>query len=242
MQFSNAEPVIGFSTGALALSDWRMGIEISRKLHVRAIELSALRLGEFEPLVRACRRLDLSGFDYVSVHLPSHFSAAEESGVLRNVEELASLRWPLILHPDTVSHWASWRSFGNLICLENMDKRKPVGRTVEELADVFERLPDARFCFDYGHARQVDPTMSQAVRLLEAFGDRLEQIHFSDVDASNRHQPLNHPALAAFSRVRDLAPRSVPVILETLVDFEGAELQLRLTRKFFSSARQAVAS
>ena len=34
-----------------------------------------------------------------------------------------------------------------------MDKRKAVGRNVEELQKFFWVLPEARFCLDVGHAR-----------------------------------------------------------------------------------------
>ena len=70
--------------------------------------------------------------------------------------------WPIVVHPDAMFDFSLWREFGNLLCLENMDKRKPVGRTVQELDRIFQELPDASFCFDIGHARQVAPTMTEA--------------------------------------------------------------------------------
>ena len=39
-----------------------------------------------------------------------------------------------------------WRSFGESIYIENMDKRKPVGRTAAELKSLFERFPASRGC------------------------------------------------------------------------------------------------
>jgi endonuclease IV len=181
MQSFDAKLTIGFSTGALALGDWRRGLEMSRALGVNAVELSALRLNEFEPMVAEIKALTFHEFSYVSVHLPSAYGKTEEAHVLKTVESIADKGWPLILHPDVVQDWDGWRNFGALICLENMDKRKPIGRTVEELSDAFERLPEAKFCFDFGHARQIDPTMSQAVRLLKVLGSKLKEIHFSDV-------------------------------------------------------------
>ena len=210
MPFSEvSHSLIGFSTGALAFGDWRKGLKHCRKLGLRCVELSALRFSEFQPLVEAVSSIDFSDFDYVSVHVPSRYRKDEELAVLHSAEQVAQLGWPMVLHPDTVKDWRGWRSFGPLVCVENMDKRKPIGRTVEELEESFEQLPEARFCFDFGHARQVDPTMSQARRLLAAFGERLHQIHFSEVDAANRHRPLNRSALFAFAHLRanrDSAP------------------------------------
>ncbi len=236
MQSFDTKSLIGFSTGALALGDWRSGLRQSRELGVKAIELSALRLAEFGPMVNGVMREDLSDFSYISVHLPSAYHPEDEAVILTSAEPIAQKGWPMILHPDTVSDWKAWRNFGALVCLENMDKRKGIGRTVEELSDCFEMLPEARFCFDFGHARQIDPTMSHAVRLLRQFRSRVRQYHFSDVDTSNRHRKLNIPALHAFSRLLDFCDQGVPIILEMLVTDGEAEGQLRVTEEFFGSA------
>jgi hypothetical protein len=71
----------------------------------------------------------------------------------------------MIVHPDAMHIPAKWARFGDLLCIENMDKRKPIGQTVTDLADIFEALPRASLCFDIGHARQVDPTMSDAAAI-----------------------------------------------------------------------------
>jgi len=226
--------LVGFSTGALTRGDWRTGIERCRALHLEVIELSALRYEEFNGLVDGAKNAKLSDFSYVSIHLPASYATEDELSVLKGVHRIAEMEWPLILHPDAVKDWAGWKEFGSLICIENMDKRKLTGRTVDELDQVFECLPEASFCFDYGHAKQVDPTMSQGRSLLERFGNRLRQIHFSDVDSNNHHVSLNYPALETFARLRDMTVPIVPIILETAVEQHEAEAQVELARQFFS--------
>jgi len=51
-----------------------------------------------------------------------------------------------------------------------MDNRTPSGRTVSELRELFRQLPEASFCFDIGHAKQIDPTMASAILMLREFG------------------------------------------------------------------------
>ena len=65
-----------------------------------------------------------------------------------------------------------------------MDKRKPVGRTVEELKRIFDKLPDAQMCFDIAHARQVDTSMTIAYSIAQAFRGMIKQIHISTVNTS----------------------------------------------------------
>ncbi|MDX1981230.1 MAG: hypothetical protein SFV51_13245 [Bryobacteraceae bacterium] len=57
--------------------------------------------------------------------------------------------------------FALWRRFGSLLCVENMDKRKAIGRTARELNLILQQLPEASFCFDIGHLRQAGPTMTE---------------------------------------------------------------------------------
>ena len=159
---------IGFSTGALAYADFRKGLTIITEMGMDTIELSALRISEWEPLLRALPTLDLSSFIYVSVHLPSKMNKEEELVVISSLEKWKDqFKWPLVLHPDAITDWTAWQRLGRTISIENMDMRKQIGRTEAELTEIFTTLPEASFCFDIGHAWQVDPTMSEAYWILK---------------------------------------------------------------------------
>jgi hypothetical protein len=206
---------VGFSTGAIANGDFRRGIEILSQSSARAIELSALRNGELIPLLDAIDSLDLSPFSYISFHAPGQFESRQEPGIVEQLKRVVPRKWPLIVHPDVIRDFGAWAAFGELLCIENMDKRKAGGRTAKELGDVFRELPDAAFCFDVGHAHQVDPTMTEAFLILEAFGDRLREVHVSKVNTTSGHDTLSFGAILAFQEVAELIPPELPVILET---------------------------
>jgi hypothetical protein len=121
------------------------------------------------------------------------------------------------VHPDMLFTPPAWSGLGDKLLIENMDKRKPVGRNVVELLPFFEALPDARFCFDIGHARQFDPSMTEASLLLQAFGRRLAEVHISEVNTASRHDPISRNAVRAFQAVRAYIPEDIPIILETLI-------------------------
>jgi sugar phosphate isomerase/epimerase len=233
---------IGFSTGALALDNFRAALTTLSQHAVTAVELSALRPAELEPLVRAVPDLDLTGYQYVSVHAPSKFTADEEPRITRLLHELVDRGWPVVLHPDAVHRWEMWRPFGAWLYIENMDKRKPIGRTVEELQRVYDRLPAARLCFDIAHARQYDSTMTEAYRILTAFGDRIGQVHISEVNSQSKHDRISLYALAAFRHVADLVPADVPIIVESQVAPERIASELtRALESLTPLARIAVA-
>jgi len=228
---------IGFSTGAIAKSDYLAALASLRQYRVSAVELSALRLSELHPLAKALPDMELSQFEVISFHAPSRFEPHEERLVVSVLQEVVALEIPIVIHPDVIYSFERWAIFGDWLRIENMDKRKPVGRTAGELSEFFTRFPEARLCFDIGHARQVDPTMAEARRILEKYRDRLAEVHLSEVNSSSRHDPLSAYAIEAFQPVAGLIPENIPVILETLIDQGQSDVPTGLAH-----ARQALQS
>ncbi len=218
----------GFSTGALALGDFELALRMLDGINVEAIELSALRVRELPSLVAFARHADLGRFSYVSIHAPTDYAGAQETDVVDRLTNFIAKGWPVVAHPDVIRDLSPWKQLGSLLCIENMDKRKPVGRTVEELERIFDKLPEARMCFDIGHARQVDTSMTEAYRIAKTFGDKIEQIHISVVNTSSKHDLLSPNAAHAFRQVAHLLPSTVPAILETPVRREQLRGQLEL--------------
>ena len=108
---------------------------------IRAVELSALRQEELIPLVEQLDSLDLRGFEYKAFHAPSLMEPEFEAVAIGVLEQVALREWPIIVHPDAMHRPSEW---------------------VADLAEIFGSLPRALLCFDIGHARQVDPTMSES--------------------------------------------------------------------------------
>jgi hypothetical protein len=228
---------VGYSTGALAPGDVPRAVALLRGGRARAIELSALRLAELDPLLAALPSLDLSGFQYVSVHAPSRFAASDEARLADRLASLAPRGFPIVIHPDAIHDFAVWRRLGPALAIENMDRRKPIGRTVLELGRVFDRLPEASFCFDVGHAHQVDRTMNDAYHLLRELSVRLTQVHVSEVSTRGRHDPLSRSAVAAFRKVAALVPPGVPILVEVPAStIAGTEAQMALADEALSLA------
>ena len=206
---------IGFSTGSIAHGDFNSALQILQDQDVLAVELSALREEELYPLFLAINELDLTKYDYVSVHAPSKRLTFRESELVDILRAFAEKTWPIIVHPDIISDFNLWKSLGNKIYIENMDKRKPCGRTVTDLRKIFQELPDAGFCLDMAHAKQVDPTMTECYLMIKEFKHKLVQLHLSDVTTESKHVCLNEQAIAAYSKIVKYLPESLPVILES---------------------------
>ena len=101
---------------------------------------------------------------------------------------------------------------------------------VREMREIFQLLPVARFCFDIGHARQVDPSMTEASLLLGTFHARLAEVHMSEVNTTSRHDPISQNAVRAFGSVATSIPEEIPVILEPLIDNGQSDIDTELQR------------
>eukprot|EP01038_Epipyxis_sp_PR26KG_P012451 gene12451-16699_t len=225
---------IGFSTGAIALGDFERALHLLENTRTDAVELSALRFREMPhmlarlPMHRA--RLE-QRYRYVSFHAPTDFGC--ERDMVQQLATIAALGWNIIVHPDTIQDSSLWRPLGRQLCIENMDSRKGTGRTVAELSQFFEALPEASLCFDIAHARQVDPTMTEAAGILTAFSDRLAQVHVSEVDGKGRHFAMSFAARHAY-RPFARSMSEVPVILESIVRENEIDAEIEQARTMLS--------
>ncbi len=233
---------IGFSTGALARANFRLGLEMIGAAGIKVVELSALREAEVRPLLEALDEIRAMDFEYVSVHAPSSYQKGNEEALIEALRRGVPEEWNVILHPDAVDRLERWAALGKRLLIENMDKRKTTGRFVRELEEVFEVLPAARFCFDVAHARQVDTTMWEASRLLEAFGDRLAQVHISELSSSSRHHRLSIPAVWRIQRVAGLIPEDVPIIIEAPVGADEMANEVSRCREALQTEAPGIAA
>ena len=221
---------VGFSTGALAKGDFRAALEMLAPFMLPCLELSALRMDEVMPLVEALPSLDLSRYETISFHAPSRFGAEDEAGLAQLLSERIPKQWPIVMHPDAIFNPVHWRRFGNQLAVENMDRRKPCGRSVAELERVFGDLPDASLCFDIGHARQYDSSMTEAYLILSKYGKRLVQVHVSEVNSESQHDAISYGATLVFQQVAGLIPQDIPLIVESRVGKHAIGSEIKAVR------------
>jgi hypothetical protein len=231
---------IGFSTGALALGDFDKGLALMADRHTSVIELSALREEELPALMSALDRLHLDSYKYVSVHAPSRLRTMKEAAVADLLRPCIDRGWHVVLHPDAIGDHGCWRDFGPWLCIENMDKRKEAGRTAAELRRHFGELPEASMCLDLAHARQVDPTLGIARAIIREYGEKIVQLHLSELDVKSHHEPLSMAAVWAIREIAHLLPEC-PVILESMVQPSQIDSELEMAARCFDKSDRQVA-
>ena len=222
---------IGFSTGALALGDFDAALGMLKGINTKVVELSALREREVSSLMTALPHLELSRFAYVSVHVPSKFETLTEADIAVRLRPCIERQIPIVIHPDVIRQKSCWEQYGSLLCIENMDKRKATGRTLKELQRFFEEFPEATFCLDVAHARQIDSTMGEAREMLIRFGDRLRQVHISEIDDEGRHHSLSLASILADAEIASMIKPDVPVIIESQIGQQDMEREIEAVER-----------
>lgn len=220
------EPAFGISTGwdPALRRDYGLAVAEAARSSTGNIELSALSTRDLPALeaylASGAARGALSRFQHCSVHGPAKHLPEGERAWKELVARLSGLPQAfagrIVLHPDTLPSCAfeELRDLGSRLVLENMDCRKSSCRTVAELAPIFEELPEARFCFDVAHAWSVDRSLTEGQWLLDAFGERLCQVHCSGIGADGKHRPTEPRDLELYSELLAQC-RDLPWVLES---------------------------
>jgi hypothetical protein len=184
---------LGVSTGYMAglRGNWDAQISAARKVSSFAIELSVLSETELPSLWQYLSRGREWPFRYISVHGPSKDRELDEKSLVAQLVKLAKWADGIVMHPDTIQSSKEYLPLGRKLILENLDSRKSTGRTADELAPFFKKLPEARFCFDIAHAWSIDDgEMIVAGELLDRLGERLQHVHLSSLSLDLHHVPL----------------------------------------------------
>lgn len=205
--------IYGIATGAFVgeRDDWRAAIGRARVEGWRWLELTAM--GNRLPPLLAFLEADsgaLHGFERISVHAPAKTDASPAE-VVGLVEPLP---FDVVLHPDVFRREPACVRLGTRAVFENMDSTKGFGREVADLGETFAAFPEAGLCLDVAHVWTNDPTLGLGHDLLDAFGDRVRQLHVSGIEPDGTHRPTTAADIALYASLLDRC-RGVPWLLET---------------------------
>lgn len=207
----NIGPSTGFMAGAYG--DWEALTLQAAAVSTVAAELSALSEPELPGLVEYLSQQPPLPFLYLSVHAPSKARAMPEDELVDLLANLPPRVEAIVVHPDVMVIPAAYARLGRRLVVENMDRRKPLGQTAEDLDKYFDALPEAGLCFDVPHAASVDASLAVGHAILDAHRHRLRHVHLSSLDNACHHVTLTREDRARFEPLLNRC-RDVPWILE----------------------------
>lgn len=226
------DPAYGLSTGwdPAIRRDYEAAVAEAASFSTGAIELSALAAEDLPHLSRylaSAPASRLKAFDHISVHGPAKHLPRDETGwriicaYLRDLPE--SVSGTIIMHPDTLvdAPVEPLRKLGSRLVLENMDCRKSDCRSAAEMVPVFETFPEAGFCLDVAHVWTIDRSLEEGARMLDAFGERLREVHVSGIDPDGHHRVTTPGDLRRYERLLGSC-QGVPWVFESPLNVSGS--------------------
>ena len=215
--------LIGFSSGCLYKTHNPLAPETfrtMRNLGCEAVEVMIHWVTDTEDFAKITKA-DLEGFRYVSVHAPIYRGADMREQYIASLAAIEKKHKEIgfdavVVHPSLDTDWEMHRQFDLPYVIENMDSRKTTCKNVTDMRLAFESF-DVPFVLDVNHVYSNDTSMQLADNLLDAFGDRLCEVHLSGY--TTFHDPLY---VTQQREILDVVPRrkDLPIIIESVVDNE----------------------
>jgi len=180
---------VGGSTNQYSL---KKKIEILLSVENFAVELSYITgMGRNKELDQ--EDIDrIKQFDFVSIHAPALISEdpkiwikypSTEGNIA--IEKLLKVAQQIdanaiLFHPDLIEDF-DWlnKQIGDLLVFENMDAGKSFGKTIDDLKNIFNRSPQAKWVCDVNHIYTMDNTMKLAEEFHNQFQNKLSYYHLS---------------------------------------------------------------
>ncbi|MBU0598642.1 hypothetical protein KKF61_06685 [Patescibacteria group bacterium] len=214
--------LFGFSTGVLHKeTDAKHALYIMKQLGCQAVELGFIRKSRIDDgWLESIEAKDLVGFKYVSFHAPKMYykNNEETHEILNLIENFYKKVYPLdmvVFHPDNVIELEVFNNLPFPVGFENMDNRKPFGKTSSDLLKLLKKNSKFHFILDVNHLKTNNQDMPQLDEFYNKLGTRLAHYHVSGLTSKLTHAPLYlTKQLDLLAAVRDT---SKPIICESLL-------------------------
>ncbi len=164
-------------------------LERALKFSDEAIELSLTRIEKIKQSVTDEALSLLSQFKYKSIHLPvvdgTRFITYPDNSIEESLKVIDKIIVSIsantvLVHPDQINDFGWVKSrYGSLLAFENMDVKKKFGKTQEEMLEIFELCPRAKWVFDVNHLFTNDKDMKSADDFFNTLRDKLTHYHLS---------------------------------------------------------------
>ncbi len=211
--------LIGFTTGKTDKLSFEQKVKIFHDVGCTAIELSILDVNNIPEVLAGLPLFTQYPFLYYSVHAPARdFTFRNDERTTYVLDSIQKMHDALglstiVVHPDKIEDWNVFDAYHLPFALENMDHRKNIGQTVENLKELFQKM-NVPMVLDVNHCYANDPTMQLATDMDIAFHDRIIEVQLSGFDTL--HDPLYKTKQTAI--IDAIPDKTLPIIIESPSD------------------------
>ena len=237
---ANKKLILGFSTGALYKTQIpqisREAVRLIKDLSCQALELGGQRKDRI-PALNDLKPADVADFSFLSLHTADdviYGDNAETKEMLDAIQRAHDrLKFDnIIIHPDKIESWEIFQHYSLPLAIENMDHRKSMGRTIDDIEKILNFNQNFKLVLDLNHCYCNDKTMGLAQDFYQKFKDKIVQIHLSGF--IELHDPLYR---SQQKEILDAVPdKNLPIIIEsTLNDVSELKLEYEYIKNYLET-------
>lgn len=212
-----------------------------KKLDISGVELTFATKKElyaFKPSEPNKRWLQ--SLDYVTIHAPFRlYEDSENEAEVADQIEIISKMYHDLMAKNVIVH-PEWKLFNSgllntcnvNISVENLPRKSSI--STPDLQAIFERHPQCRFCLDVSHAYSWSKYETR--KLIDAFQEKISQIHFSGHYRKKDHQSLRKVSKAFLFSIQPIKYLEVPIVIEEDMapnSLESVKEEIKFIKKFF---------
>lgn len=169
----------------------------------------------------------LKSLDYLTVHAPFRLlrESTDEKDLIKQLDLISWYNKKLkaknvIIHPSDLPEPKILNRYDFKILTENLPKSRNV--TIPDLKKIFKTYPKIGFCLDVSHAYLW--SKYETGKLIEAFKDKIAQIHFSGTYRHRDHQSLQIVTDNFMDSIKPIIKLNVPIIIEEDIEKKDTKL------------------
>ncbi len=181
----------------------------------------------------------LKSLEHVTIHAPFEMirGAASEQEIIEQLKIIAKLYQNLnaqnvIIHPQDLPDAQILNQFHFNVSTENLSPKSKI--TIPKLKKIFKAYPQIGLCLDVSHAYLW--SQDETPKLVQAFADRITQIHFSGTYRRRDHQSLGIVSNNFLASLAPIFKLNAPIVIEEDMPKRNIDSlldEVRLIREMF---------
>lgn len=209
---------LGYLTEDINSSKTKSFLDYLKKIGFQGVEItfgSKERLYSFK--LNDSLKQKLRQFQHITIHSPFELVREAESDkeVIKQLDLIFELYSAIrakrvIIHPDNLPKPEILKNYKFNISTENLKKKR--GISIKKLKKLLEKYPKIGFCLDTAHA--FSWSKHEIRKLVENFGNKINQIHLSARHKGKDHQSLRGTNKDFLLSVSPIEKLNIPIIIE----------------------------
>lgn len=205
-------------------------IKYIKKLGVSGVEIT---LGHKEEIsafnISNKNKKWLKSLDYVSIHAPFSLlkEAKDQNEVISQLDAIKNLYKEVnarnvIIHLDNLPSPKILEKYDFNISTENLTPKSRLG--IAQMKKIFRKYPKIKLCLDVSHAYLWSELETK--RIVDNFGYRISQVHFSGTYRKKDHQSLRGVTKRFLRSIEPIKELHVPIVIEEDIEKKEGERYL----------------